>query len=265
MKNFMINFIKINILILIFFQNLNAQTFFSSNPNDILYLEQKSTLDSSYSNNLMVRPILNPSINNEWSLLARAELYFNTNYPNFENMGNRYIGKGFGAFNSLNLSYHGKFLSFSIEPFYIYNQNKNNNLIEKDGMFARLNDAGYNIASPYESIGLRETQLYLHYKSLAIGYSNANMWWGPGIHNTLTMTNNTSGFSHLMIGTINEKRFKNLGFNIRYVFSTLDKTIGNPYFTGLVWNFKIYSNPIISFGLIRNYLSGGLPTDRPFT
>ena len=90
------------------------------------------------------------------------------------------------------------------------------------------------------------------------------MWWGPGLHSSLTMTNNSSGFPHILIGTLNEKKKGNFGYNIRYIFSKLDKTIGDPYFTALVWNLTFYTKPIITFGLIRSYLSGGLPTDRPF-
>ena len=91
------------------------------------------------------------------------------------------------------------------------------------------------------------------------------MWWGPGLHNTLTMTNNTTGFSHLMVGTLREKRIRNIGLNVRYIFSKLDKTLGEPYYTSLVWTVRFYTEPFITVGISRNYLSGGLPTDRPFT
>jgi hypothetical protein len=168
-------------------------------------------------------------------------------------------------FTGINFSYSGKYISYSIEPFYLKSQNQQMNILERGGIFSYLNDASHYKESPYTSIGLRETQLYLHYNSFGFGFSNANMWWGPGIHNTLTMTNNTTGFPHLMIGTINEKRVRNVGLNFRYVFSKLDKTYGDPYFTAMVWSLRYYSDPIITIGFSRNYLSGGLPTDRPFT
>ena len=113
--------------------------------------------------------------------------------------------------------------------------------------------------------GLRETQVYLNHKDIGFGLSNANMWWGPGIHTSLTMTNNTTGFPHLMIGTLNEKRIRNIGINVRYIFTELNKVSDNPYYTALVWTARFYTRPIITLGLSRNYLSGGLPTDRPFT
>ena len=132
-------------------------------------------------------------------------------------------------------------------------------------VFNVLNDNRYFTDQPYVSYGLRESQLFFHYKEIGFGISNANMWWGPGIHTSLTMTNNTTGFPHLMIGTLNEKRYRNIGINVRYIFTELNKVPGNPYYTALVWTARFYTRPIITLGLSRNYLSGGLPTDRPFT
>jgi hypothetical protein len=257
-------FLPFNCLILLI-GNIFGQQFISSDPFNVLKIEQKQFSDSVAISNMMLRPITSGRNTSNWHLLARSEFYYNNNAPNFENMGNRFIGKGGGMFTSINLSYSGKYISFSLEPFYLNSQNKEVMTAGREAMFGRLNDTGYNRSSPYSSIGLRETQLYLHYKHIGVGYSNANMWWGPGLHSTLTMTNNTTGFPHLMIGTLNEKRFRNIGVNVRYVFSTLDKTVGDPYFTALVWTLRFYTDPIITIGLSRNYLSGGLPTDRPFT
>ena len=50
-----------------------------------------------------------------------------------------------------------------------------------------------------------------------------------------------------------------------YIFTKLNKVPGNPYFSALAFSIHLYTRPIISIGFSRNYLSGGLPTDRPFT
>ena len=261
----MIKHINKLFIVIILINKVVPQLIIPADPYNILYFEYKAISDSTHYDDFLIRPIIKYRNNNKWSFMTRSELYFNTGFPNFENMGNRYIGGGASLFSSFNFSYIGKYIILSVEPYYMNSQNKEVMISGRDGMFGRLNDVGYNTPSPYKTTGLRETQLYFHYKSLGIGYSNANMWWGPGLHNTLTMTNNATGFNHLMIGTLQEKRIRNIGYNFRYVFSTLDKTIGNPYFTGLVWSLRFYTNPLISIGLSRNYLSGGLPTDRPFT
>ena len=239
--------ICITISILIFCTELIlGQKFISADPFKILEIEKQQFTNLNSSSNLLIRPILMHMDSVKWSISYRSELYFNNNAPNFENFGNRFIGNGLGVFTGVNFSYSGKYLSFSVEPFYFYSQNNDISLDGRDGIFSNLNDASYLKKSPYTSVGIRESQIYLHYNNFGFGFSNANMWWGPGIHNSLTMTNNTTGFPILMIGTLREKRYKNLGFNFRYVFSQLDKTIGDPYFTALVGALRYYSNPIIN-------------------
>ncbi|WP_404877454.1 capsule assembly Wzi family protein, partial [Klebsiella pneumoniae] len=36
-----------------------------------------------------------------------------------------------------------------------------------------------------------------NYKVLSVGISSENLWWGPGIYNSLLMSNNAPGFWHL--------------------------------------------------------------------
>tara|TARA_B100000579_G_C22828468_1_gene854582 strand:+ start:875 stop:2362 length:1488 start_codon:yes stop_codon:yes gene_type:complete len=252
------------LIIFIIFDESYGENFIYADPFNLLKVEQKFSFDSTSIPSLTIRPLIKNINNYNLELIARSEFYYNSSAPNFENMGNRFIAKGFGFFTSINLSYTGKYFSLSIEPFYITSQNKALPINGRDGMFYNLNDNPKHRLS-YLSAGLRETQLYFHFRELGFGFSNANMWWGPGLHNTLTMTNNTTSFPHLMIGTVNEKRINKIGINLRYIFSKLDKTIGDPYFTALVGTLRYYSNPLITIGLSRNYLSGGLPTDRPFT
>ena len=55
-----------------------------------------------------------------------------------------------------------------------------------------------------------------------------NMWWGPGLHNSLHMSNNTSGFNYLFVGTT-EKRIS-IGYNFKYAFSKLDKNLASLFY-----------------------------------
>jgi len=249
-----------------------GQNIISADPFNLFIYEQEKFLGNDIQQSLLLRPFLNQSNNSRWSLVARNEFFINDNGPNLENMGNRWLGRGTGIFTGFNLSYSNEFITLSIEPYYFLNQNqyvKNVNRKHPYGddpdVFNVLNDNRYFIEQPYVSYGFRETKLFFHYKEIGFGISNANMWWGPGIHTSLTMTNNTTGFPHLMIGTLNEKRNRNIGINVRYILTELNKVSGNPYYTALVWTTTFYTRPIITLGLSRNYLSGGLPTDRPFT
>jgi hypothetical protein len=69
------------------------------------------------------------------------------------------------------------------------------------------------------------------------------------------MTNNATGFPHIMVGTLKEKKYKNIGYNFRYVFSELKKTFNNPYFTAISFRLTYYTNPIITFGFTQNILT----------
>lgn len=40
------------------------------------------------------------------------------------------------------------------------------------------------------------------YRSFSVGISTENIWWGPGVRNSLVMTNNAPGFAHLTLNTI---------------------------------------------------------------
>ena len=152
-----------NLLILLI-GNIFGQQFIPADPFNILKVEQKQFSDSSAVYSLMLRPMIKIRNTSNWHLLARSEFYYNNNVPNLENMGNRYIGKGVGMFTAINLSYSGKFFSFSFEPFYLTSQNNEVMTVGRDGIFGLLNDAGYNRDMPYSTIGFRETQFYLHHK-----------------------------------------------------------------------------------------------------
>ena len=233
---------------------VSGQLILPADPYDLIKHEKMIYIQ----NNNLLQTVLRPQIHkkgNQWSLTLRSELFYNNGAPNLENMGNRLVGNGTGLFTGINISYSGKFVSFNVEPFYFTTQNKKVEDLNREGLFTQLNDVRHNGETPYVTSGLRETQFYFNYQEFGFGFSNANMWWGPGLHTSLTMTNNTTGFPHLMMGTIGEKRYRNVGFNIRYVFSQLDKTENNPNYTALVGTVTFYTEPIITIGLNRNMLS----------
>lgn len=42
-----------------------------------------------------------------------------------------------------------------------------------------------------------QSSFRINYKKLSLGASTENLWWGPGVRNSLLMTNNAPGFPHL--------------------------------------------------------------------
>jgi hypothetical protein len=53
----------------------------------------------------------------------------------------------------------------------------------------------------YSRFFLGQSSIRLQKWGLSLGLSNENSWWGPGIHNSLLMSNNAPGFLHLTLNT----------------------------------------------------------------
>jgi hypothetical protein len=251
-------------LLLLIISFLSAQLYIPADPFDLLFTEQKIMMGGVDPGSLMIRPIM-PQIKQSkgiWSLKARNDFFYNSDAPNLENTSNRWIGKGVSFFTSANIAYNSDFIFASIEPYYFISQNDDYIEPQRLPKFSHLNDNRAHTETPYTSVGIRETQLYLNFNGFGGGFSNANMWWGPGFHSSLMMTNNTTGFGHLMLGTINEKRIKNWGFNGRYILSQFGKkSDSKPYYSGFIINATFYSIPTITVGFARAFLSGGNNTN----
>ena len=213
--------------LLLIINNIIAQIILPADPYKVIY-EEYNDYKNNDIRNLYFRPILTDK-NHKWFINLSNQFFYNNGDPNLENMGNRWIGNGFSYFSRLHFSYRGEFFQFGMEPYYFINHNNTNNDLNRPDNFSVLNDQRYFTSSPYKSLGFQETQLYLSLKGITFGLSNANMWWGPGIHTSLTMSNNTKGFPHLMIGTLREKELVNNGINFRYVFAPLDKLNNDSY------------------------------------
>src|SRR5690606_74623 len=46
-----------------------------------------------------------------------------------------------------------------------------------------------------------QSSIRLTFNPVSVGVSTENLWWGPGIHNSLLMTNTAPGFPHLTLNT----------------------------------------------------------------
>lgn len=53
----------------------------------------------------------------------------------------------------------------------------------------------------YKRLFMGQSSIRLSKAGLSIGLSTENMWWGPGLHNSLLMSNNAPGFAHLTFNT----------------------------------------------------------------
>ncbi|MFD2873859.1 capsule assembly Wzi family protein [Mucilaginibacter ximonensis] len=103
-------------------------------------------------------------------------------------------------------------LSVQLKPEIVMAQNLafetfNNN--QYDVIFARYYDIYNNIDLPvrfgqhsYTRAYWGQSAIRLNYKGLSVGLSTENLWYGPGIRNSLLMSNSAPGFPHITLNTI---------------------------------------------------------------
>jgi hypothetical protein len=248
---------------IIIMPSIFSQKYISADPYYLLNYEFKQfNKDLKYHSTAM-RPFYN-SKNKFISIKIRNETYLNNNASNQENMDVRFIGEGLGSYTSIFISGYSKFIAFNFEPYSLTNNYKDSKVYNRDNPYKFLNDSKTH--KNLKSVGLRKADIFIHYNGLGVGLSNDNMWWGPGFQGSISMTNNTVGFKNFMIGTIRELRWRKIGIMGRYTFSDLNEKSGweATYFTALTGQVTFYSEQIITIGLSRNYLTGGLDLGVPW-
>ena len=196
-------------------------------------------------------------IQNHFSLSFTQSFYLNTNLPNLENQNGNYFPKGYGSISSLLFQYHAKYLSFSTEPVIMGKNQYSIILPEKDQLFSVLNDVP--MGSNYHPNQFRNTGLKFRFNGLSAGLGNWDQWWGPGIHNSLSLSNNAQAFYHYYIGTDgNQSVGKYVDFSFKYLASRpMQNLKGDDYFLS-AWFLKA-KYKFLELGLNRNVVNGGYP------
>ena len=251
--------------------------YIAAGPDNLITLEQSQFANGAGYQNLDFRPFINqwPERGVDIQVYGQSQFYYNDNAPNLENTSELWVGKGATVFNSIHLNISHRNFFFSIEPYYQYAENQpfvsyDNSqefpiLRDYVRKFQVLNHGPGRGEDPVNELRLRETQLYIHKNGLGAGVSNSGMWWGPGIHTTLNMTTNTTGIPRVVLGTLKEQRFRNFGLMSQYVFAKMDKNVAEPYFTAVFGSLTYYSNPVVTLGGSRTFLSGGKLVDEPIS
>ena len=117
----------------------------------------------------------------------------NTSRPFSWNNGTMLNAKGAQYRISSGLLYHSKLLTVNIMPEFISAANKP---YEVSVFYGNPTVEKYKKFFPGQS--------YIQFnlgKKVGMGYSNENLWWGPGQFNSLLMTNNAPGFGHLFFSS----------------------------------------------------------------
>lgn len=135
---------------------------------------------------------------------------YNVNRPYGYNNSSLYPNKGYQSMLSCGFILKAGILNVQIKPEFVYAQNKsfstfadaqahNNSPALMNAYFAQIN--GMDAPERFGTSSLKhvypgQSKITLAYKSIEAGVSTENLWWGPGIRNSIIMSNSAPGFFH---------------------------------------------------------------------
>lgn len=132
-------------------------------------------------------------------------------FPYSRNDGAMIPNVGYQTMLSAGVHLRYRFLSVQLNPEVVLAQNAPydgyNGLVERSWRlwYSRI---GNTIDQPerfgdgwYTRILPGQSSIRLTFNPVSVGVSTENLWWGPGIHNSLLMTNTAPGFPHLTLNT----------------------------------------------------------------
>jgi hypothetical protein len=149
----------------------------------------------------------------KWSILPLSlQTQFNSHHPYGWNDGPMIPSKGLQTLTSAGIYMEYGPLTVQFNPQLVTAANSDFETFNNghyDVIFARYYDIYNNIDLPvrfgtdsYTKLYWGQSSIRLNYKALSFGVSTENLWWGPGIRNSLLMSNTAPGFAHLTLNTL---------------------------------------------------------------
>lgn len=284
------------LLFLIYLQAdpLHAQTLpvgVLDNITDSVRRAQLLGLDSS-NNSFMIRPVTQGNLRNYSKELYRSkddkisiaalpiqwQQQFNSQYPYGMNDGGMVPAKGYQTMVSAGLFARIGFVSIQLQPEFVYAENK---------AFKQITDANNEISKyyyqyynqidlpdrfgekAYTNFNWGQSSIRVNFDPVSFGISNENLWWGPGVRNSLLMSNNAPGFKHFTLNTsrpvntpigafeaqIIAGRLESSGVALPAGANYIAKTADWRYISGVVFTYNPKWLPKLYLGFDRTFIA----------
>ena len=138
---------------------------------------------------------------------------YNTHHPYSLNDGEMIPARGYQTLFSAGVFIKAGPLTLQLQPEYVYAENK---IFDGFGCgigqkyqvwieyykFLNTIDLPERFGDkPYSKLFWGQSSLRLNFGAFSTGISNENMWWGPGMRNSLLMSNTAGGFLHFTFNT----------------------------------------------------------------
>lgn len=137
---------------------------------------------------------------------------FNSDHPYGWNDGVMIPAKGYQTMLSGGIYFKYGVLSIQFKPEYVYAANPAFSGFASGHTGQDLTDyyTYHNLIDNPERYGngayskafWGQSNIMLTFGAVAIGLSNENLWWGPGIKNAIILSDNAPGFKHFVINTV---------------------------------------------------------------
>ena len=168
---------------------------------------------------------------------------FNSDRPYSWNQAGFLQAKGLQTLVSAGAYFSYGWLDMQLKPEFVYAANP---------AFPYNGSYGAPTNGTYTKMFMGQSSVRINKAGLSLGLSTENMWWGPGLHNSLLMSNNAPGFAHLTLNTtkpiktpIGNFEFQLIGGKLVEDTSVLleNKDLRTTYYNPLTYTGDGYSGP----------------------
>ncbi|MFT7155711.1 MAG: hypothetical protein ACI8Q1_000713 [Parvicella sp.] len=134
-------------------------------------------------------------------------------HPDSRNDGAMIRSRGLQNYISAGFYAQYGFLSLQIKPEFVWAQNRNyqgfplkprhweSTWQSRYVYFNRIDEPEKYGDNSYSKFAFGQSSFRLNKWGLSLGLSSENIWWGPGIRNSIMMSNNAQGFPHITFNT----------------------------------------------------------------
>lgn len=226
----------------------NLRTFKAEqfSDSDSLLNFGKSIFESSVGNSsIIVLPF-------SWQQLYKGNPTFS------RNDGAIIQSKGYQSFISAGIAAKFGPLSIQMQPEYVFAVNRKYR--DNSPHIGAIDLPLHFGEGTYSKLLLGQSSIRLNFDPISIGVSNENLWWGPGIQNSILMSNSAPGFSHLTFNTTRPIKTPIGSVETQIVAGRLESsgfTGGLPddwrYFSGVVFSYQPRILPGMFLGFTRSF------------
>ena len=194
--------------------------------------------------------------NLKFNMSLNTTFITNSGHGNLDNNSEIYSPGKSSRVNSIRLLYNNTWLTLELEPYFL----KHKGVFQPsqvEGSYKYLNNNGINQNLRINDMGFRHSRIIIHYKSIGMSYGRMSHWWGPGLHSSITLSSNAASQKTFILGTFKDIYLGNFSFGAQIIvmpyISNSDEQL---YFSGIKTSLTYHSDPKITLGFNRTYLSG---------